>query len=44
MCLAAPQPEGQVQMLGKVLNDEIDLIVSHDLLSSLPFRHPTKHK
>src|SRR3954453_3294707 len=32
MCLAVLQSERQVQLLGKVLNDEIDLIVSHDLL------------
>jgi hypothetical protein len=31
MCFAALQPERQVQLLAKVLNDEIDLIVSHDL-------------
>jgi len=31
MCLAALQSEGQVQLLAKVLNDEIDLIVSHVL-------------
>jgi hypothetical protein len=31
MCLAALQSERQVQLLAKVLNDEIDLIVSHDL-------------
>ena len=30
MCLAALQSERQVQLLAKVLNDEIDLIVSHD--------------
>ena len=32
MCFAALQPERQVQLLAKVLNDEIDLIVSHDRL------------
>jgi hypothetical protein len=32
MCFAALQSERQVQLLAKVLNDEIDLIVSHDLL------------
>ena len=37
MCLAALQSERQVQLLAKVLNDEIDLIVSHDLLFLLPF-------
>jgi hypothetical protein len=30
-----------VQLLAKVLNDEIDLIVSHDRLLLLPFCHPT---
>ena len=29
MCLAALQSERQVQLLAKVLNDKIDLIVSH---------------
>jgi hypothetical protein len=42
MCLAALQSERQVQLLAKVLNDEIDLIVSHDLLFPLPFCYPTK--
>ena len=37
MCFAALQPERQVQLLAKVLNDEIDLIISHDLLFLLPF-------
>jgi hypothetical protein len=32
--------ERQVQLLAKVLNDEIDLIVSHDLLFLLPFCYP----
>src|SRR6266446_2387934 len=32
MCFAALQSERQVQLLAKVLNDEIDLIVSHDRL------------
>ena len=41
MCLAALQSERQVQLLAKVLNDEIDLIVSHDLLFLLPFCYPT---
>ena len=32
-----------MQLLAKVLNDEIDLIVSHDLLLSLlPFCYPTR--
>jgi hypothetical protein len=42
MCLAALQSERQVQLLAKVLNDEIDLIVSHDLLFLLPFCYPTR--
>ena len=42
MCFAALQSERQVQLLAKVLNDEIDLIVSHDLLFLLPFCYPTK--
>src|SRR4029077_5020986 len=37
MCLAVLQSERQVQLLAKVLNDEIDLIVSHDRLLLLPF-------
>jgi hypothetical protein len=37
MCFAALQPERQVQLLAKVLNDEIDLIVSHDLPFLLHF-------
>jgi hypothetical protein len=37
MCFAALQSERQVQLLAKVLNDEIDLIVSHDLLFLLLF-------
>ncbi|MGF6431283.1 hypothetical protein [Bradyrhizobium elkanii] len=32
MSLAVLQSERQVQLLAKVLNDEIDLIVSHDRL------------
>jgi hypothetical protein len=32
MCLAVLQSERQVQLLAKVLNDEIDLIVTHDRL------------
>jgi len=32
MCLAVLQSERQVQLVTKVLNDEIDLIVSHDRL------------
>jgi hypothetical protein len=32
MCFAALQSERQVQLLAKVLNDEIDLIVSHGRL------------
>src|ERR1700752_810500 len=36
MCLAVLQSERQVQLLAKVLNDEIDLIVSHDRLLLLP--------
>ena len=42
MCIAALQSERQVQLLAKVLNDEIDLIVSHDLLFLLPFCYPTR--
>jgi len=41
MCLTALQSERQVQLLAKVLNDEIDLIVSHDLLFLL-FCYPTR--
>jgi hypothetical protein len=41
MCLAALQSQCQVQLLAKVLNDEIELIVSHDLLFLLPFCYPT---
>ena len=41
MCLAALQSERQMQLLAKVPNDEIDLIVSHDLLFLLPFCYPT---
>jgi hypothetical protein len=37
MCLAALQSERQVQLPAKVLNEEIDLIVSHDLPFLLPF-------
>jgi hypothetical protein len=32
MGLAALQSERQMQLLAKVPNDEIDLIISHDLL------------
>ena len=42
MCLAALQSERQVQLLAKVLNDKIDLIVSHDLLFLLPFCYPIR--
>ena len=42
MCLAAFQSERQVQMLAKVPNDEISLIVSHDLLFLLPFCYLTR--
>jgi hypothetical protein len=41
MCLAALQSERQVQLLAKVLNHEINLIVSHGLLFLLPFCYPT---
>src|SRR5258705_432080 len=34
------ESERQVQLLAKVLNDEIDLIVSHDRLFLLPFCYP----
>ncbi len=37
MCLAALQSERQVQLLAKVLNDEIDLIVSHVCFSCYHF-------
>jgi hypothetical protein len=42
MCLAALQSERQVQLLTKVLNDEIDLIFSHDLTFLLLFCYRTR--
>ena len=39
--LAVLQSERQVRLLAKVLNDEIDLIVSHDRLLLLPLCYPT---
>src|SRR4051812_24145040 len=40
MCLAVLQSERQVQLRAKVLNDEIDLIVSNDRLLLLRFLLP----